>query len=155
LHAKAKIAKSIGCTISTLERLIEKTTVPTDEMLRQTEVLINLGFRKYSKLSRAEKEKISETIGSVSGGGVGFASISVVVSSLGTPGLSASGIASGLSTLGGVVGGGMTAGIAVVAVVPVAGLFAGFGVVKGAKYFVSEYRVGKESVDKKWEYYEK
>jgi hypothetical protein len=147
-----QIAKSIGCTVSTLERLIAQKTFPTGEMMKQTGIMIELGYKNYSKLSKAQKEKISETLGTVSGGGVGFASITAVISSLGsTIGLSGAGIASGLAALGGTVGGGMAAGIVVAAAIPVAGLAAGFGIIKGVKYLTSEYKVSRTEIDKKWE----
>jgi len=101
-----KTARAIGCSEPTLNRLLEQKTFPSDEMLRQAGTMIEIGFSRFSKLSRAEKEKISEIIGTGGGGAVGFASITATVGVVGG-GLSAAGISSGLATLGGLVLGGM------------------------------------------------
>lgn len=37
--------------------------------------MIGIGYERYSKLSKAEKEKISELIGTIGGGTLGFGSI--------------------------------------------------------------------------------
>jgi len=146
-----KVAKVIGCSTSTLNRLVQNKTYPTDESLKQTAVLIELGYKSYSKLSSSQKEKISETIGAVGGGGIAFASITAIISTLGYAGLGAAGIVSGLATLGGIIGGGMLSGILIAAALPVAGIVAGFGLIKGIKYLTSEYKVSVDEIDKKWE----
>lgn len=145
------ICKKIGCSIATMERLLNNKTHPTDEMIKQVALLIEIGYKQYSKLSKAQKEKYSETIGTISGGGLGFASITAVVGSLGYAGLSAAGITSGLATLGGIIGGGMVAGISVIAAIPLAGLAAGFGLIKGIKFATQTYKLNVKEIDAKWE----
>ena len=82
---------------------------------------------------------------------LGFASITAVVGSLGYAGLSAAGIASGLTVLGGLVGGGMAIGIAVAAVLPVAGLGAGYLFIKGVKEIFTQIQLDEERYDPFWE----
>lgn len=146
-----KISKVIDCTIPTLERLLDNQSIPSDEMIKQTGILITLGFAKYSKLSNAEKEKYSEKLGTISGAGLGFASITAVVSGLGTAGLSGAGIMSGLAAVGGFVGAGAATGIVVVAAVPILTGIAGYGLIKGIKHLTGNYKQKAISIDKRWE----
>lgn len=147
----SKIAKAIGCSEKTMERLTTAKSHPSDEMLKQGAILLTIGFTKYSKLSNAEKEKISEGIGAVGGGVLGLGSVTAVVSSLGVAGLSAAGITSGLAALGAIVGGGMAAGITVAAAIPVAAAVAGYGTIKGVKAAVGHFSSKQEAIDPAWE----
>ncbi len=146
-----KTAKAIGCSEPTLARLLSQVTLPSDEMTKQTGIMIEIGFKRFSKLSKAEREKISEAIGSTGGGALGFGSITAAISALGIPGLSGAGITSGLAALGGLFGGGMVVGVIVAAAIPVAGATIGFGLIKGIKYFFSERQLSVESLDPLWE----
>lgn len=146
-----KAAKAITCSEMTLNRVIGGKTVPSDEMLRQGGVMMELGFNRYSKLSKAEKEKISEAIGTVGGGVLGFGAITASVSSLGFAGLSAAGITSGLAALGGIVGGGMLVGISVAAAIPIAAGALGYGIIKGVKAFFETQALNQEKYDPFWE----
>lgn len=58
-----KMAAKIGCSEPTLSRLLAGETLPSDEMLRQSAIMMELGFCRFSKLSRAEREKLSEALG--------------------------------------------------------------------------------------------
>lgn len=146
-----KVAKVIGCTEMTITRLLLKKTLPSEEMLKQVAIMIEIGFKKYSKLSATDKEKISETIGAVGGGAIGFASISATIGILGTTGLSAAGITSGLATLGAIVGGGMVAGVAVAAGIPILAGATGFGIIKLIKSGANELKVNMKDINVKWE----
>jgi len=120
--------------------------------MKQVGIMIGIGFNKYDTLSEAEKEKISETIGAVGGGVLGFGSIAAAVSASGSiAGLSAAGITSGLAAIGTVVGGGLMAGVAVAAAIPLAAGAIGYAVIKGVKYFVSETELNKDDIDTRWE----
>jgi len=88
-----KIAKVVGASEKTIDRILARKTLPSDEMIKQVGALIGIGYKRYSKLSKAEKEKISEKIGAIGGGTLGFGSISSIIGALGVGGLSASGIA--------------------------------------------------------------
>ena len=145
------VAKAITCSEITLERIIAGKTVPSDEMIRQTGIMIELGFKSYSKLSKAEKEKISETIGAIGGGVLGFGGVTAAVSSLGIAGLSAAGITSGLSVLGGIVGGGMAAGIGVCAAIPIAVGAVGYALIKGIKALIDKQKLDDDRYDPFWE----
>lgn len=145
------LARSIGCSQKTLERIVNVETYPTERMLKQCGLLIYMGFDEYKKLSKAQREKITEKFGVVSGGGIGFASIGAVISTLGIPGLAASGITSGLASLGSIVYGGMVAGVSVAAAIPVAGALAGYGLIKTIKKSTENYKLNKKDIDLVWE----
>ena len=146
------VARAIGCPEASLLRILESKTIPSDEMLKQVGIIIGIGFKKYQKLTDAEKEHISEKIGAVGGGVLGFASISATIGSLGlVTGLSATGISSGLAALGAIVGGTMIAGVSVAAAIPLVAGTIGYGVIKGVKHFWGERQLNIEDIDLKWE----
>jgi hypothetical protein len=147
-----QVAKTIGCSEATLLRILAVYSLPSDEMIKQVGILIELGFVSYSKLSNTQKEHISETIGTVGGGILGFGSITAAVSSLGAVGgLSAAGITSGLATLGTVVSGGMAAGVIVAAAIPIAAGATGYAIIKGVKYLANEWQLNITELDECWE----
>ena len=146
-----KIAKVIGCSEPTLNRILVRKTLPSDEMIKQSGIMMELGYKPYSKLSQADKEKISEAIGVLGGGTLGFGSITAVISSLGFSGLSAAGVASGLATLGSVVGGGMVAGVLITATIPIVAGALGYGIIKGIKKLVENSKLDIENYDPFWE----
>ena len=147
-----KVASTLKCPISTLERIIAGNTFPSDEMLRQGGIMIELGYERYSKLSDAEREKISDALGVIGGGTLGFGSVTAAVGAMGSvAGLSAAGISSGLAAMGAIVGGGMAAGVAVVAAIPIAVAGMGWGIIQGVKYFVNEAQLASKDIDEKWE----
>ncbi|MEM6838537.1 MAG: hypothetical protein AAF609_16985 [Cyanobacteria bacterium P01_C01_bin.120] len=146
------VAISLNCSIAVLNRLINQETFPSDEMLKQTACMIAIGLERYTKLSEAERRKLSDHIGPLCGGAVGFASISTAVSSLGViSGLSAAGITSGLAGLGSLAGGGMMLGVTVAAAIPVATAAAGFGVFRGLKQYRRMRRLKANEIDTRWE----
>ena len=146
------IAKAIGCSEATLIRILATNSLSSDEMIKQIGIMIELGFVSYSKLSNAQKEHISETIGTVGGGILGFGSISAAISTLGiVSGLSATGITSGLAALGAVVSGGMAAGIMVAAAIPIAAGATGYAIIKGVKYLANEWQLNITEFDERWE----
>ena len=145
------IAEAIGCPEATINRIKAMKTHPSDEFMKQTGIMIEIGFDKYSKLSQSEKEKISEAIGTIGGGVLGFGAISAAVSSMGIAGLSAAGITSGLAAIGALVGGGMVAGVTVAAAIPIAVGAAGYAIIKAVKYFFSEKALDSKEIDLKWE----
>lgn len=147
-----QIAKAIGCTESSVKRIIEGITYPSDEMIRRCGVMMDAGYKEYSKLTEAQKEKISDTIGAISGGALGFASITAAISASGTViGLSAAGITSGLAAIGGIVGAGMVGGVVLLAAAPVAVGVAGFGLIKGIKAVIGANKLNNTDFDSKWE----
>jgi hypothetical protein len=154
------VAAAIGCSEPTMNRLLgrevhpllNKPSLPTDEMLRQAGVMMTIGYIPYSRLSKAEKARVSETIGTVVGGSVGFATIGTAVAGFGSvAGVSAAGISSGLAAMGGIIGGGMLAGVAVAAAIPVAVGTAGLGVGKGIKHVRKQISLNSSNFDPKWE----
>lgn len=73
------IAKAIGCSISSIERITNNRSYPSDEMIKQCGILFSIGYEGYKKLSKSDKEKISEGIGTVGGGVLGFGSTNVTL----------------------------------------------------------------------------
>lgn len=147
-----QVAKVLKCPAASLERLLAGNTYPTDEMLRQGAILIELGYNRYAKLSDAEREKISDALGAIGGGTLGFGSVTAAVGAMGSvAGLSAAGISSGLAAMGAIVGGGMAAGVAVAAAIPIAVGVAGGGMIKGIKYVINEAQLSSEDIDSTWE----
>lgn len=147
-----RIANAIGCSESTLIRILADRSLPSDEMIKQIGIMIELGFVTYSKLSKTQKEHLSETIGTVGGGILGFGSITAAISSLGVvSGLSATGITSGLAALGTVLSGGMVTGVIVASAIPIAAGAAGYAIIKGVKYLANEWQLNVVKFDERWE----
>ena len=147
-----RIADAIGCSESSLDRILADVTLASDEMLREGGVLMELGFDRYSKLTGAEREQLSEIIGTISSGAIGFGSITTAVSTMGSvAGLSAAGISSGLAAIGALIGGGMAAGVVVAAAIPIAVASIGYGIVRTVKYFISKNQLDADELDPKWE----
>lgn len=46
-----KVSKAITCSAATLNRIVGGKTLASDEMLRQTAIMVELGFDSYSRLS--------------------------------------------------------------------------------------------------------
>ncbi len=147
-------ARAIKCSVHTIERLLNRQTLPTQKMVNETILIVMRGLDEYKKLSEAQKEKLSEALGATGGGTVGLGSLTALISSLGTAGLSGAGITSGLAALGGIVGGGMMAGIMVAGAIPLAGIGVGYGVVKSIKWFATSEKYlndYEKDIDKIWE----
>ena len=150
--APRRVAAAIPCSDATLMRLTMGLTLPTDEMLREGAFLMELGFERYGKLSQAQRQKLSESLGVVGGGTVGFASVSAAVSTLSVvSGLSAAGISSGLASLCSIVGGGTAAGVSVAAGLPVAAAGIGYGIARGVKHAAATRRLNQREVESRWE----
>ena len=144
-----RISKAIGCSHATIARILAGITKPTLNFMKQVGILIELGFKTYKKLSESEKEDISEKIGAVGGGVLGFGAITAAVSVSGTvAGLGAAGITSGLAAIG---AGGMLGGVLTLAAVPLAATAVGYGIIKGIKYLIAEDDLNSEKIDLKWE----
>jgi hypothetical protein len=146
-----RAANAIGCAGATMKRLLVSKTKPSSEMLKQSALMMEIGFKRYKKLTQAEKEKFSEAVGTISGGALGFAAVTAAVSTLGISGLSAVGVSTGLYALGVVVGGGMVAGISVAAAIPIAAGALGFGIIVAVKKGAEKHRLDKETYDPFWE----
>jgi hypothetical protein len=144
-----RVAEAIGCSEATINRLLEKRTLPSAEMMQQLELMFQFGFDKYSNFSNTQKKKLSDMLGSVGGGAFGVASIPFIISSAGSvSGLCAAGITSGLAALGGT----MVGGIMIAATIPVAVGVAGVATVHGIKSISANRILKKVDVDKRWEH---
>jgi transcriptional regulator with XRE-family HTH domain len=143
------LAAILGVSESTIKRLESESTKPTKDFMLMLAALCIIGKEKYSKMSEADKEKISEIITSAGGAAVGVgASIAAISASGAVAGLSAAGITSGLAAIG---GGAMLGGIAVVACVPIAAGAAGYGLVKAIKKLCEANRLDCKEVDDRYE----
>ena len=142
------LADVLGVAESTVFRLEKKQTMPRTDFMLKLSGLVAIGHAKYSKMSEADKEKVSEYIGAAGGiaAGVGGAIGAISVSGA-VAGLSAAGITSGLAALGG----SMLGGLAVVAVIPAAVGAAGCGLVRGIKAICKANRLDCKEVDDHWE----
>ena len=147
-RSRRELAEVIGVAESTIYRLEKKETLPSEDFMLRLSALVAIGDAKYSKMTEADKEKVSEYIGAAGGitAGVGGAIGAISVSGT-VAGLSAAGITSGLAALGG----SMLGGIAVVAVVPVVAGAAGYGLVKGIKAICMANKLACKEVDGHWE----
>lgn len=145
------IAKVLNCSVPTLGRLLKNQSKPSEEMIKQTGILMVIGLEKYAVLSKAEKEKYSEKIGPLVGAGLGLASIPTIIGGLGTAGLSGAGIMSGLATAGTIFGGGAAAGLVAVGSGAILAGIAGYGLVKGFKYALSSIKSKSKVQDARWE----
>jgi len=147
-----EVAKTIPCSEASISRILAGESLPTDNMLAEVGILIEIGFERYSNLSNSEKKKLLEAMGAVGGGAIGFSAITAGVSTLGAvSGLSAAGVTTGLGALGAIVGGSMVAGISVAAAIPIAAGAAGYGVIKAAKSISKKYKTDQEKLDPEWE----
>jgi hypothetical protein len=147
-----RVSRALGCSTATLGRLLSFASLPTAEFMKQVGIMMAIGMPKYERLSNAEKEKISEVIGTGSATAFGFAAISAAVSASGTvAGLSAAGISSGLYAIGALVGGGMAVGVVVAAAIPLAAGAAGYAIIKGVKFCFSERELKGKDINPRWE----
>ena len=146
--SRRDLAGVLGVAESTVYRLESGKTHPTSEFMLRLSALSVIGHAKYSKMSKKDKESLSEAIGAAGGmaAGVGGA-IGAISASGAVAGLSAAGITSGLAA----IGGSMLGGIAVVATVPVAVGAVGFGLVKGIKAICEANNLNAKEVDGHWE----
>lgn len=148
-----EVAKAINCSVLTLQRIIAQKTYPTPNLIMQVGILVSIGLKPYRKLSNAEKGKISEKIGALGGGILGFGTITSAIGAAGTvTGLSAAGISSGLATIGAAVGGGMAAEITTVAFIPIIVGGIGYALIKRVKSLISNNKLNNEEIEPHWEY---
>lgn len=114
--------------------------------------MVELGWIRYNSLPRSKKKKIIEAIGPLSGGSVGIATITSIISSSGVvTGLSATGITSGLAAIGGIIGKGMLAGVLFTAAIPIVATCVGYGILKGIQYLISRKQLNNKKINPKWE----
>jgi plasmid maintenance system antidote protein VapI len=147
-----EIANVISCSEASISRILAGESLPTDNMLVEVGILIEIGFERYSNLSKSEKKKLLEAMGAAGGGAIGFSAITAAVSTLGAvSGLSAAGVTTGLGALGAIVGGSMVAGISVAAAIPIAVGAAGYGIIKAAKSISKKYKMDQGKFDHMWE----
>jgi len=143
------LAKIIGVSESTLRRLENRESKPTEDFMNRLMALSYVGVMKYGKMSDSDKEKISEFVGASGGVVAGMGGSIAAIGAAGTvSGFSAAGITSGLAAIG---GGTMLAGIGVVAAIPVATGALGYGLVKGIKAICKANNLSSDEVNGRWE----
>lgn len=146
--SRRDLARVLGVAESTIYRLETGKTQPTMDFMLRLSALVAIGHASFLKMSDAEKEKLSECIGTTGGIAAGLGgAIGAISASGAVAGLSAAGITSGLAAIGGT----MLGGIAVVATIPLAAGFAGYGLVKGIKAICEANRLDCKEVDGHWE----
>lgn len=148
----SKVAKRLKMSPSTWNRLLRGDSCPTEQTLKSCALMFGMGFEKFSKLSKAEEESLSEKLGALGTGVFGLASIKAAIAASGTvAGLSATGITSGLAGIGGLVGGGMVAGVTTAALIPVAAGASGFFLIKLIKHKIKGVDRYKNKLDPRFE----
>jgi len=147
--SRRDLAATLGVSESTVFRIETKKTLPTKDFMLRLGGLCALGYARYSKMSKKEKETVSEYIGAGGGVATGIGGAIGAISASGSiAGLSAAGITSGLATLG---GGTMLGGIIVVGAIPIAVGAAGYGLVKGIKAICEANKLSCKEVNKRFE----
>ena len=101
---------------------------PVEKVVREAEAAINDSMRTIKDSS------IPEAIGGAVGMGAGAAGSFAALYTLGTTGLSAAGITSGLAAAGSIVGGGMVAGVGVLAAPVAVTAVLGYGIMARRKH---------------------
>jgi DNA-binding XRE family transcriptional regulator len=146
--SRRELAKILGTSETTVSRLETQKTIATTDFMNRLRALVVIGFYKFSKMSAAEKEAVSETLGAAGGVMAGVGGAFAAVSASGTvAGLSVTGITSGLAALGG----SMLGGLAVVAVIPVAVGLGGYGLAKGIKAICDANNLRCTDIDGRYE----
>lgn len=146
--SRRELARMLGVSEASVRRIEAGDSEPTDEFLTRLRALCVIGRARFSQLSDAEKEKVSDLVGAGGGVAAGIGAGIAAIGSAGVAGFSAAGITSGLAAVG---GGAMLAGIGVVAAIPVATGLMGYGLVKGIKKILEANDLESEEVDGKWE----
>ena len=146
--SRKELAKTLGVRESTIGRLERIKTFPSQDFMNRLQGLQSIGYATFKKMSKAEKEKVSEFIGTGAGvaGGVG-ASVAAVSAAGSVGGLSAAGITSGLAA----IGGSMLGGIVAAACIPIAAGALGYGAIKGVKKICEANNLSCEEFDDRWE----
>lgn len=146
-----QVAKAIGCTEITLNRLIAKITVPSDEMLRQTGIMLELGYKSYAKLAEYERKNIMESIGIFGGVALGFGMMTGFITDLTYGGVSSESLISGLEELGALFGSDILIGMGIaVSVIALTGI-TGYGIAKALKTGITNAKSNKNRIDERWE----
>lgn len=146
--SRRKLAETLGVKESTIGRLENKKTLPSQDFLNRLQGLQVVGYATFKRLSEADKEKISEFIGTGAGVAGGVAASVAMISTAGSVGgLSAAGITSGLAA----IGGSMLGGIVAVALIPLAAGALGYGAIKGIKKICESNKLSCKEFDDRWE----
>lgn len=145
---RRELAQTLGVRESTIGRLERGITEPSQDFMNRLQGLQLVGYATFKKLSDADKEKVSEFIGTGAGVAGGVAASIAAISASGTVGgLSAAGITSGLAA----IGGSMLGGIVVAATIPLVAGVLGYGAIKGIKKICEANRLSCERHDDRWE----
>ena len=146
--SRRELAKILGCSEATIRRIESGASEPTDAFMNRLRALCLIGKARFEAMTDAEKEKISEYIGTAGGVTAGIGGAIAAIASAGTvSGLSAAGITSGLAA----IGGSMLTGIGVVAAIPIATGLLGYGLVKGIKAICEANDLDSQEVNGYWE----
>ncbi len=145
----AKVAKAIGCSITTLKRLLpERQTLPTEEMLKQARLMRKLGFETYCKLIESKKDNFAEVLGAISGGTLGLASVAAMLNSAESSAVLDEHKPNNIKKLGKITGG---SGIGLAFGLPMAGLALGYSLIKGLRVYIDAQALNNTNFDPKWE----
>ena len=145
---RRELAQIIGCSESTLSRIERGVSLPNKNFILRLTALVTIGRHKYANLSEKEKDRISEVIANSAGVISGVAGAIGTILATGGIGLSAAGITSGISALG---GGALLGGAGLIAAIPVSIGLASYGIVKGIKKICEANKLSCKEIDGKYE----
>ena len=139
------LAKIIGVSRSTIMRIEDGKTLPSDEFLNRLKALQVIGVSKFRALSKKDKTHFTELIEET---GEDPEIVSKAISKNMLKKLTPAGIIAGLGTVGGAA---LVAPAATVSSISIAAGFAGFGIVKGLQAILKANDLKATKVDGRWE----
>lgn len=137
------LAKVLGVSRSTVMRIEDGRTLPSDEFMNRLKAIQIIGISKFRMLSEKDKTKFSAVLEEL---GEDVEAATKILTKLMSKELFPLGIAAGMGTLGGaafVVGS--------IASIPVLTGLAGYGLIKGMKAILQANDLKCTEVDGRWE----
>ena len=145
-----QFAKSVGISHQELNQILTEERLPTEKEYAEIVIAMTIieakGWDYWISMSSEKKSELAAKFVAAGGSTMTIGGMIAVISACGFPGLSAAGIASGLATIGSLVGGGMVAGIAVCSAAPIVVGGVLYGVCKSGKkpiYYLKNKLFGK------------
>ena len=138
-------AKLIGVSRSTIMRIEDGRTLPSDEFLNRLKALQLIGVSKFRMLSDKNKTHFTKLIEEV---GENPDEISQIIRKNMLKVLTPAGILAGLGVLGGAS---LVASTTVISSIPILSGLSGYGIVKGLKAILDANNLRATEVDGRWE----
>jgi DNA-binding XRE family transcriptional regulator len=139
------LAKVLGVSRSTIMRIEDGRTLPSDEFLNRLKALQLIGTAKFRMLSEKHKTHFTQLVEEI---GEDPEMISKAMNKNMLKKLTPVGILAGLGTLGGAT---LVASAGAISSVPILSGLAGYGIVKGLKAVLDANNLKATEVDGRWE----